>query len=70
MNLDGIQTKKQILPESPSGCFGCHIRVGSRQNSNVDASRGRGADSLEFTGFQDAKKLRLQIQRDVGDFIE
>src|ERR1700752_3881831 len=62
MNLNRVQTKQQILPETSGGRFGIYVSVRGRQNAHVHAARGRRADPLEFTGFQHAQKLRLQIQ--------
>src|SRR5580704_5669792 len=40
------------------------------KNAHIHAASGRGADALEFPCFQRAQKFGLEIQRNVGDFIE
>src|SRR5690348_3132832 len=69
MNLDGVQSKEQILPESSRSGLGAYIRVGSRQHAHVHPSRRRGADSFEFARLQHSQQLGLQIERHVGDFV-
>src|SRR5271155_1060800 len=70
VNLNGVQAEKQIGAKASGGRFGVYVGVGGREDANVDASRCRRSDAFEVAGFQHAQKLGLQIQRDVGDFVE
>src|SRR5260221_13957210 len=60
MNLDGVQTKKEVLPEAPGGGFGVYVGVGCGQNANVNTAGGRRAHTLDFPRFQHRKKVFLQ----------
>src|SRR5258708_39515829 len=57
MNLDGVQTKKEVLPEAPGGGFGVYVGVGCGQNANVNTAGGWGGESLECTGVAKPKKV-------------
>src|SRR5579859_468979 len=61
MNLDGVQSKEEVLPESSRRGLRTHIRVGSRKHAHVHPSRRRGADSFEFSGLEYPQQLCLQI---------
>ena len=39
-------------------------------DAHVDFLRPRASQALEFPLLQDTKKLRLQLERDVADFIQ
>ena len=69
-DLDRVQAKQQILPETARGDFAIDVRVGRRQNPNVDTSRPRRAEALELSGGNHAKKLGLLRRRHVGDLVE
>ena len=70
MDFNGIQAKEEILAKSAGGGFGVDVGVGGRENSHIDAPRRGRADALEIPGFQDAQEFRLQVERDVGDFVQ
>src|SRR5262249_25258706 len=53
--------------------FGHHlgeIDVCGSNNADIDFDRTRAAEPLQFLLLQNAKQFRLQLERDVLDFIE
>ena len=46
------------------------IAMSRGHNPNVNFLRSRTAQPLEFSLLQDAKKFRLQLQRDIANFIQ
>src|SRR5712691_5741200 len=70
VDLDGIQAKEEVLAEPAGSSLRIHVGVGGREHSYVDApSRGR-ADTLEISRFQNAQEFRLQVKRNIGDFVQ
>src|SRR2546421_11636483 len=70
VDLDGIQAKEEVLAEPAGSGLGIHVGVRSREYSHVDAPRRGRADTLEISRFQNAQEFRLQIERNVGDFVQ
>jgi hypothetical protein len=71
-NLDGKNVKPivQIAAESAFGDQLAKVAVGGGHHANVDALRAVAAEALEFLLLEHAKKFGLQLQRNVGDFVE
>jgi len=70
VDLDGVQAKQQVLTEPARSGLGIHVRIGSREHSHVDPPGAGRADTLEIPRFQNAQKLGLQVERNVGDFVQ
>src|SRR5260370_535975 len=70
VNLDGIQAKEEILPEPASSSLRIYVRIRSREHSHVDAPGAGRTYTLKVPRFQNAQKFCLQIQRNVGNFIQ
>src|SRR5947209_4613371 len=70
VNLNGIQTEEQVLTKAPGSRFRIDVGIGCRQDPHVHAACGRGANTLKISRFQDAQELRLQVQRNVGNFVQ
>ena len=70
VNLDGIQPEEKVLTKAAGSGLCVDVGVGRGQNSHVHTARGRGADALEVAGFQNAQKLCLQVERDIGNFVQ
>ena len=63
--------RRKSSPAEASGSdFFAEIGIRRRDDAHVDVPGARGADALEIAGFEHAQQLRLQIHRDVGDFVE
>ena len=48
-DLDRVQPKQQVLAKTACGDFGIDLRVGGRQDPDVDASRSRRSKTLELS---------------------
>src|SRR5467141_5232564 len=70
VDLDGIQAKEEVLTEPAGSGLRVHVGVGGREHSHIDAPSGGRADALEIPRFQNAQEFRLQVERDVGDFVQ
>jgi len=70
MDLDRIQPKQQILPESTAADFVDEVRVARGQDAHVHVTRARRSDALEISGLEHAQELRLKIERHVRDLVE
>src|SRR5258708_39223985 len=70
VNLDGIQPKEKVLTEPPGRGLGIHVGIRSREHSDVHAPSGGRAYALEIACFQNAQKFRLQVKRNIGDFVQ
>src|SRR6266567_1622487 len=70
VNLDGIQAKQEVLTEPARSRLRVHVGVGRRKYSHVDAPCGGRANAFEIARFQHTQKFRLQIQRNVCNFVE
>src|SRR6267378_2866160 len=70
VDLDGIQAKEKVLSEPAGSGLRVHVGVGSREHPHIDAPSGGRADALEIPCFQNAQEFRLQVERDVGDFVQ
>ena len=70
LNLDRVQPEEQVLAEAARRDFFGEVRVGRRDDPDVDVARAGRADALEIAGLEHAQQLRLQVQRDVGDLVE
>ena len=70
MDLDRIQAKQKILAKAPRSRFRGDVRIGRGKYPHVDAARGGGANAFQVSGFQNAQKFCLQVQRDVGNFVQ
>ena len=46
------------------------VAMGRCHNTHVDFLRPRASEALEFPLLQDTKKLWLQLERDIADFIQ
>ena len=70
VDLNGIQAKEEVLTEPTGSGLGIHVGVGSREYPNVDTpGRGR-ADALEISRFQNAQEFGLQVEWNVGNFVQ
>src|SRR6266849_4356502 len=70
VNLDGVQAEEEVLTKPAGSRLRVDVCVGRCQNPHVHAACGRGANALEVPSFQNAQKFRLQVQRDVGNFVQ
>src|SRR3989475_5384658 len=70
VDLDSIQAKEQVLTEPAGSSLGIHVSICSREHSHVDAPRGGRAYALEIPRFQNAQEVCLQIEWNVGDFVQ
>jgi len=70
MNLHGVDAEEQVFAEVAGGCFLVQLRVGGGEHADIHAPGLRGADALQFAGFENAQELGLLTDGDVGDFIE
>src|SRR5438093_4250314 len=70
VDLDSIQAKEQVLTEPAGSSLGIHVSICSREHSHVDAPRGGRAYALEIPRFQNAQEFCLQIEWNVGDFVQ
>ena len=70
MNLDRIQPKQQILPESARRGLRIHIHVRRRDHPYIHAPRTRRSHAFQFSGLQHAQQLCLQLQRHVRNLIQ
>src|SRR5687767_3318730 len=56
-DLDRVQSEEEILPEAPRGHLFVQVRIGRRDDSNIDAACARGSEPLELSGFDHAQEL-------------
>src|SRR5581483_7470266 len=70
VNFDGVEAEQEVLAETAGFDFGLQVGIGCRKDAHVDAARFRRADPLELAGLEGAQQLRLQIRRDIRNFVE
>ena len=70
MNLDGVQTKQQILTKTPGLRLGGYVGICGSKHTRADATGVRGSDAFQLARFQDAQELGLQVEGNVRDLIE
>ncbi len=69
-NLDGVETKQQILPKLTRGAGGLQVGVGGGNHAHVNLSRPGRTQPLNFPGFEYPQQLRLLAHGHITDLIE
>ena len=67
---DGRQSEKQIGAESAGLHFALQVAVGRGDEPNIYLLGPGVAQSRKLARLQDAKEMRLQIEREIADLIE
>src|SRR5580698_9738412 len=70
VNFYRVEAEEQVLSEFSSGDFSLYVSVGGGNDADIDAARGGRADAFEFAGFKRSQELRLQVHRNVRNFVE
>src|SRR5688500_9196174 len=70
LNLDGVESKQQILAKPSLGHFSMQVGIRRRQQSHIHLLRLGRSDSLKITRLQHSQQLRLQVQRHVSNLVE
>src|SRR4029077_11371859 len=70
LNGEDIQSIVQIAAKGALGDQLGKVAIGGGDHANVDALRAVAAQALEFLLLEHAKELGLQLQRNIGDFVE
>src|ERR1700722_6011688 len=70
MDLDGVQTKQQVLAELSGSAGRRKIAIRGRENADVDETGPRRSDPLDFTGFPNPQQFCLLAKGNVTDFVE
>src|SRR5207247_10490430 len=68
--FDRVEPEEEILTEPARGDLLAKIGIGRGHDPHVDVAGARRADAFEVAGLEHAQQLRLQVDRDVGDFVE
>src|SRR6202030_1503532 len=71
-NLNGknVEAVVQIAAKSALGDQLGKVAVGGGHHANVDALRAVAAQALEFLLLEHAKQFWLQLERNIGNFVE
>src|ERR1700683_719102 len=70
LDLNDVQTKVEILPESPVANGRVEIAVRRGQDSRMHAHAFVRSDRLDFALLQCAQELRLQIEGQISNLIQ
>src|SRR5688572_9104161 len=70
LNLDGVESKQEILAKPSLGHFSMQVSIRRRQQTHIHLLRLRRSDSLKITRLQHTQQLRLQVQRYVSNLVE
>ena len=70
MDLDCVETEEEVFAETVVGDFFREVGVGGGDDADVHFLRLRRADAFHLADFKDPQELRLQVVRDVRDFVE
>ena len=70
--MDGknIQTVVEIAAKLSLQDHSFQVAMSRSDDANVNLFRPRASQTLKFPLLQDAQKLRLELQRDVTDFVQ
>ena len=67
---EDVEPIVEVLPEPRLADHGGQILVGGGDDPDIDPSRPGAAQSLELAMFQDAKELRLELDREIADLVQ
>ena len=65
-----VQTVEEIGPEHPPLDHRSQVAVRRRDHPDVGTQGARAAQTLEFPFLKHPEKLRLQLERELADFVE
>src|SRR2546428_1902320 len=70
VNLDGVETKEQVLAKAPGLHFRGKVGVGGGYDPHVRPARLGGAHALELARLEHPQELGLQVGRDIRDLVQ
>src|SRR5207253_3689410 len=67
---EDVQPVVEVVAEGPGRHHLREISVGRRDESDVDSFGARAAEPFELLLLEHAQQLRLELERNVADFVE
>src|SRR5690242_18617665 len=70
LQLHHVQSKKQVLTESPVANGGFQVAVRSRDDAQIDAHALCGSHGPNLAFLQRTQQFRLQVDRKIADYVQ
>src|SRR5262245_25814788 len=67
---DDVEAVEEVFAEAPLADRVVEVRVGGRDDADVDGHRPRFAERRDLARFEEAEELWLEVESELADFVE